>query len=411
MTAPISRLGEIAPALAAILKKKVSAPQDGSAITRMIDELYRSSRDGLETASETEFAPLWLLYAVTSELLRYSIEDDAIEIQNFAEELTQAFARYQEDGDLSSLSVLLNLLYRVAHSEPIPTDDYLVWLPQATIVTSIRRALGATAIPVSSEFYVDLPILENSLSDPRLASGIIGAYEERLRALIASEGIDHLCFIEKSAGPLGALPLLAALVDRLRIPAFTFRENYWLKRTHLVGTLPNESSRVAVVYDLLVSGNGIRHAASQLKQAHGINISAAVVLYQYAQANSDEATNAGIRVEALVNRADLVDVQYEQREYQERIHGIVGEDDLETRSARAPRVDTSGPSAPTQETGMPKPSKTSPDETLAPSPHLFPGQDTKKAVASALSFLKTSSASEFRDLVRSALDRDKSKTG
>jgi hypothetical protein len=67
-----------------------------------------------------------------------------------------------------------------------------------------------------------------------------------------------------------------------------------------VGHHPSAEDRVAIVYDLLVTGEGIREVVDDLRATYGVHATAAVVLMSYDARRELEGGDSGtIRVEAL----------------------------------------------------------------------------------------------------------------
>lgn len=91
-----------------------------------------------------------------------------------------------------------------------------------------------------------------------------------------------LCFIEKSAGPVGTLAMLSDLVSKTGLPACIYREDYWSKRAKLSGYQPIPGKdKIAIVYDLIVTGHGVQQAANDIETKFGAKVAATVVLLSY----------------------------------------------------------------------------------------------------------------------------------
>jgi orotate phosphoribosyltransferase len=266
-----------------------------------LDEIYRTARDSLETAGTEEFPSTWLIYSMVGELLRYTIEDDAIQIQNLARVLAGSAIAFSQNRDVETLGSFLKILREAVRQMPVKRKRYR-FRSASGLTGVIWRAVGGTNIPVSVSSQSEVPILEEMLCNPRYVSGIVDGYTRRLAAFKKTHNIDHLCFIEKNAGPVGAIPLVSELVQRTALPAFIYRENYWLKRAQVAGVRPRENSRVAIVYDLLMSGGAIKQAVQKLRDDHQIDVVAAVVLYAY-QGNRPQLNAMGPKFEV----ASLID--------------------------------------------------------------------------------------------------------
>lgn len=63
-----------------------------------------------------------------------------------------------------------------------------------------------------------------------------------------------------------------------------YREGSWLPRAQLAGSIPSSEAKILIVYDLVVTGTGIRDTIYELKRLHGLTVAAALVLFSYGDA-------------------------------------------------------------------------------------------------------------------------------
>jgi orotate phosphoribosyltransferase len=259
----------------------------------------------LESIPTEKFAKGWLLHALATELLKYSIEDDYINLEDMRPDASAAFRDLLESDDWINLKLerFLEVCRKVAEKQAIPAQQVRIRIPTRSgnrQVTGWIAERDQPPIPVSSEYFPFVSLLEDSIVDPSLVRGIVEAFTERLVQLQEKEKISCLCFVEKGAGPIGAVSMLATLVGALNLPACIYRENYWAKRAKLVGYQPTISDRIALVYDLVVTGNGIRQVAKELKTKYDATVVAAVVLFGYDMSRKElESNDQTIKVESI----------------------------------------------------------------------------------------------------------------
>lgn len=159
---------------------------------------------------------------------------------------------------------------------------------------------------VSSQQKPFVAVLEDSLGDPLLAEGVTREFASHLNELKKSLNFSWLCFVEKEAGPVGAVCMTSALVTATGLPACVYRAGYWAQRAKVVGRQPARGTRIALVYDLIVSGKGIREVAHELRRTLGVSVVGAVVLYAYDGNDRIEADGEVIQVRALCSDRSLV---------------------------------------------------------------------------------------------------------
>ena len=188
--------------------------------------------------------------------------------------------------DRADLISILGVLRSISKADPASTifADILVNRDGQSLPIKGRVPRDPDElIPVSSEFYDFVAVLDDNLADPLYAQNMVHQFVARLKKLRADQGIKSICFIEKDAGPVGALTMLAQLVAGTGMPATIYRESKWSKTANFAGRRPLPKERVAFVYDLVVTGGGIRHAAKVLQTETQAVPCAALVLFSYGQ--------------------------------------------------------------------------------------------------------------------------------
>jgi hypothetical protein len=170
------------------------------------------------------------------------------------------------------------------------------------------KASSPARFTVSNAYAETVAIIERTLSDPTVGPQLVGAFAERLEILRRELKVDHLAFIEKEAGPVGAITMLTSLVDATKLPACVYREKHWFERGAIGGKPPKTGSRVAIVYDLIVTGSALVRAAKRIRELTGATTVATVVLCGYGARRHELVAqdDAPIRIEALDWQEDAV---------------------------------------------------------------------------------------------------------
>lgn len=280
---------ELAPDIAdAARALEKAATHENNGLIGAIQSLADNLGNSLENYSGQEFAHRWLLHTLANEILKYSIEDDRISIEGERKELaTQLIALVSSRNWISKdVYSLLESYRKIATRKSFPVVGAEVSSPADENADSALFK-GWIAKERSDHFQVSrkhvpfVSILEDSLCNPRYSEGVCNAFIQNLEQLKSECGINWICFVEKSAGPVGAIGMVSSIVSRLGMPACIFRAGYWSSNTKLVGCRPSSNDKVAIVYDLFVTGDGIKQVATEAWQLFNIPIVAAVVLYAY----------------------------------------------------------------------------------------------------------------------------------
>ena len=236
------------------------------------------------------FAERWLLHTFASELLKYSIEDDRIRLDDSRPEIAERLGNLLTDKNwlTPDLISFLESYRKVATLDFFPALRTEIKLPMRgtpsgdCIFTGWVTKKKGDQFQVSRKYVPFVSILEDSLANPDYAESVLNGFSAELERLKKENRINWLCFIEKAVGPVGALSMLGALVSKLHLPACIYRAGYWSQRAKLVGYRPPRDAKVAIVYDLFVTGDGIKQVATELRRDFQVPVVAAVVLYTYA---------------------------------------------------------------------------------------------------------------------------------
>lgn len=267
---------------------------DGFSKARAMLPRLRASKDR---------AHIWLLQLLRTEFLKYGLEDDPVEVEDLRKEILDLFADLEADQSWVDprLVKLLDLCREVATRKRFKP---LIAELQASLRDAVEKytflarmsAHDQPSMALSSRRERIIPIAEDTLSHPAYATSVITAFAAQISKLKEERGIDWLCFVEKDAGPIGMMLLGPALVASTNLPACFYREAYWTDDTMFVGQLPPKSARVLIVYDLIVTANGILHAASDLHRCFKIENVSAVALFGYGDTRLEVETENGLSV-------------------------------------------------------------------------------------------------------------------
>lgn len=253
-------------------------------VAKALDETFDANTrlDNLDDPSI--FAKRWLVLRLEAELLRYAIEDDHLD--DIADELHAADAalralkthdRWHGD-DTCRIERFLEALRAIAEKD----EFELCWAQLNDSFPIIGRLA-----PPGKDFLVSkrklpfVPILDDALAIPAYLTAINDAFAERLLTLSRDHKITCLCFMEKAVGPIGALSFLSGIAERLGMPACLYRESHWPTRTRLAGYRPTRRDRIALVYDLAVTGGGLVAPATDITNQTHASVPLGVVFFSY----------------------------------------------------------------------------------------------------------------------------------
>ena len=151
------------------------------------------------------------------------------------------------------------------------------WREEASLTLSMKRGLHHCVYGLvhggTSEDYYDL---DEALADPEVGRLIARKYQAIIEQLIEEVGpIDKLLFIEKRAGPVGAITLKDALTHRTGIPAITVRTRRRVQAGMVKGPF-SRGERAILITDVLTSGRTILEPIQKIQQLGLLQVVAVV---------------------------------------------------------------------------------------------------------------------------------------
>lgn len=250
-------------------------------IGTMVDETRR-----LQSADDSDFAREWLLRILKIELHRYSMEDSVIDTDSEIFKLAVAALAELSNGSDWIDARLNNYLVAVRRAAQLPQLPYdlnsrTVRVEGQEVKICERSSRTAHSFWISNTTAKHVPIMEESLGSPLEGGTVLDAFSKQLNQLKSELNLTGLCFIEKEMGPVGAISMLSSLVQSTGLPACIYRETHWTGDMSLAGVRPKGTDRLAIVYDLVVTGVGITGAADLVQKLSGAETVAAMVLCGY----------------------------------------------------------------------------------------------------------------------------------
>ena len=222
---------------------------------------------------ETAFVKL-----MTEQLLSHAIEDEGIDLRDVGPKMIIALKTYFKSGKIEDL---WGIYETVVSKQPIPTHQVKLLLDSKTPIKASIAREPTELIPVSTSEFPLVPVIEETISDPMLCSDLANKYHSLIEEFSREIDIDKLCFVEKAVGPIGALGLMSSLVERTKLPCCVYRERYFADRGRISGSTLAGGDRVLLVYDLIVSGHGLRSVAENLRTHFDTTVNGAVVLFNF----------------------------------------------------------------------------------------------------------------------------------
>jgi hypothetical protein len=258
------------------------------------------SKRALEKAEGKDYARHWMQRALFTEVTKRSIEDHYVDVGS--EKLRVVIGAIKELQRTSEWMhpAFVRAMTALKGLSSLASERFTMVRQSIDNVPIIERvAEGKDPFQISNRGARVVPIMEDSLGDPQTCALLTEAFVKRLDVLKSNLGITHLLFIEKEIGPVGALPIMAALVAGTRLPACVFRESFDQLQPSL--NPPGPKSRLAIVYDMIVSGEGIKNVADRVRADVGAPTVAAVVLRGYGSRVQEVRTLGGqtIKLETL----------------------------------------------------------------------------------------------------------------
>lgn len=225
------------------------------------------------------FGDTAFLRLITEQFLCHAIEDEGIDLRDVGPQIVKSLRTYYKTGNREDV---WDVYETVVSKQPISTET--VSLRVNRFDTSILASIPAdreSEIPVSTSSFPLVPIIEQTIAEPNLCIGLSDAYASLIGEFVQENSVDKLCFVEKSVGPIGALGLMSTLVEKTGIPACVYRERYFADRGKISGSDIIPNSRLLLIYDLIVSGQGLRGVARNLKDHFEAEAVGAVVLFNF----------------------------------------------------------------------------------------------------------------------------------
>lgn len=285
--------------------ERQSSADPGQVLTDPIGKFVEATRQ-LNEVRDEEFGRQWLLRALYAEITRYSMEDDYIDTESAAfQTVTRAFTDLIVGDDWMHPKVerLLVACRAVAGMPELERDLVERHVRQNGSSFDLLECVARSTPPirVSNREARVVPIIEDNLGSPKHCSGVVDAFAARVAKLVREAGVTHLAFIEKEFGPVGAISMMSSIVALTGLPACIYRETHWAQRAALAASRPGARDRIAILYDLIVTGAGIRHAADAIRELTGAVTVGAVLLCGYGERRSTVKSEAGqeIAIEAL----------------------------------------------------------------------------------------------------------------
>lgn len=167
---------------------------------------------------------------------------------------------------------LIEARNQVLVPRPVPLEPV-----EASLYQSLHVMTGGT----TGEYYIDIDSVQ---TNPAYLPEIGARYVERIQAL-RREGrrVDRLAFIERDAGPIGAVGLLGLITERTNISSAIVRPRRLLRRGEIkpAGAITHDSN-VVLVTDAATGGGTIRSAVEVLRR-HAAQSRFPVILLAYRQ--------------------------------------------------------------------------------------------------------------------------------
>lgn len=258
------------------------APFD-SAPAAPIMRAYEDSASSIDEAAANTiipneaFAGQWVRLTVAIDALRSLLEDSYVDWSGLTSEVRAALRNATEDP-----LALIGVARRVALLKPLDPIRRLrsVRLGASTFDYIVRIApKGRPGFLIGTGTTRELPILDDTVTDPRFAAGAIAGYAQKVAEARERFGVSYLIFIDKNFGPVGALGMISSVVNATGLPATIYRERKWSKNADFVGYKPQPGDRGVIVYDLVNTGAAIRNATRRVYEAFASEVCAAAVLY------------------------------------------------------------------------------------------------------------------------------------
>jgi hypothetical protein len=159
--------------------------------------------------------------------------------------------------------------------------------------TITKTAYRYVESPISIAGTDPVRALERLICEPAEAqnlSDITSRFAATLRVLQETKGVQALCFLLLDKRPIGTLFMIPKLTEELKIPACVWSKS---EQKIVIGQSPRRHDKVALVYDVCLTGSGLLQAAKHLTVELRAEVVGAVVFFN--------ATRKSILVDKKVN--------------------------------------------------------------------------------------------------------------
>lgn len=270
----------------------IPLPPYASALTQLHDET--DPDEVLEYEHSSDFAEGYVRHQAAIEALRCLGEDSYVQV----DDKTAAEIEAGVEAARADIRLLFRVVQKVA---ALPSLKFN--LEELTLQTKRHAAKflqrtapdGFPGFLLSNKQVRELPIIDDSLADPRYAGGVIDAFVATIEEIRKTRHVTCLTFVEKSLGPVGALAMLGSIVRATNLPACIYREKSWSKTGAFSGHTPTEADSTIIVYDLILKGTGIKNSAQRLSDRFGASVAGAIVLHSFDPSIGEIALTGGER--------------------------------------------------------------------------------------------------------------------
>jgi len=183
---------------------------------------------------------------------------------------------------------------------------------RATLARALYQSPHINVGGTMGSYYIDIDSVQ---TDPKDLAIIGQLYVARIRDLQQQLGkIDRLAFIERDAGPIGAVGLLGFITAQTGIPSLIIRPRRLLRAGEVKprGAL-QPHSRVVLVTDVATGGGTIRRAVEVLRRYTHQEQFHVVLLACRDEATRRNLESEGIRLQTLYDARALQDALEQRR--------------------------------------------------------------------------------------------------
>jgi len=233
----------------------------------LIDELQNSLH---EMDNPNDFGERYVLGLILERIVFNSVEDKYIPENNFRKVSDSIYAAVKDILDKKEemprpiVNVLDAYKKEIVDKQLPVRKEIKIPLDGHSVICDVADLEGGE-FRVSSYPFPYVINIDKNLSDPKRCKAVSNAFLKKIKEVDKRERIDKLCFVEKKKGPVGALPLLPLLVEKTGKKACIYRPHTDHK-IKFSGLPPEPGENICIVYDLVVSGDGIVDTANSIKR-------------------------------------------------------------------------------------------------------------------------------------------------